>query len=113
MRRRRRLGPKASRALMVTVSVRKNPSSRRRRIFAGNGVTESRHVPFFYTPITKSKFPFRRGLLRADASRRDVGLVVVLPFDRRVGKPPQHRELPDVRQRVGDRPLKQFLRRVV
>src|SRR5258708_31746850 len=63
--------------------------------------------------ISRSELAARRRLLATDPSRSDVGLVVVLGPDRRLGETTQHRYLSDVGQRVGDRPLEKPLRRNV
>src|SRR5262249_62252332 len=53
----------------------------------------------------------RRGLLGAYSTRDDVGARVVLAFHLRAREAAKHRELADVRQRIGDRALKDLLGR--
>src|SRR5215467_6575028 len=55
------------------------------------------------------EFALGRGLVCTDFPSCDVGHEIILAFHRYPGHPPQHRELSDVRQRVGDRTLKQLL----
>src|ERR1700730_5604046 len=54
------------------------------------------------------KFLARGRLIRADASDCDFGHEIAFAFHRDTGHPTQHRDLPDVGERVGDRALKQF-----
>src|SRR5207253_3441080 len=66
----------------------------------------------FLPSITESalvELPTRRGLLGADPPRDDVGSQIVFAANRRTRHPPQHGDLADVRQCVGDRPLKELL----
>ena len=55
------------------------------------------------------EFPARCRLLRSDAARGDIGLQIVLASNRRAGESPEHRDLPNVRQRISNRPLEQLL----
>jgi len=52
------------------------------------------------------ELPFRRSLFRAHAPRDNLGCVIILALHRRTGEAPQHRELPHVRERIRNRPLK-------
>src|SRR5580765_2498193 len=60
------------------------------------------------TPITFSlELAARRRLFAADPAGGDIGLVIVLCPDRCRGETPEHRKLADMRQRVGNRTLKE------
>src|SRR5438093_8396103 len=56
------------------------------------------------------KFPFWRSLLSSHATGNDLRRKITLTFHRSPRHPPQHRDLPNMRQRIRDRPLKQFFR---
>src|SRR5258705_2335842 len=68
-------------------------------------------VASVFSVPTLVELPARRRLLGADASGHDLGARIVFALHVRAGKPPQHRELADMRERVGDRTLKELLRR--
>ena len=57
------------------------------------------------------EFAAGRGLLRADAAGDDIRLRVIFAANWRAGEAPEQRQLADVRQRIGDRALKEFFRR--
>src|SRR5450755_1629186 len=60
--------------------------------------------------LTASSVELAPGRLLAfpDPARGDVRAEVVFALDRRPGEAPQHRDLPDVRERIGNRTLKDF-----
>ena len=71
----------------------------------------ARLAAFFATFAVKSfgpslELPLRRSLFRAHAPRDNLGCVIILALHRRTGEAPQHRELPHVRERIRNRPLK-------
>jgi hypothetical protein len=71
----------------------------------------ARFAAFFATFAVKSfspslELPLRRSLFRAHAPRDNLGCVIILALHRRTGEAPQHRELPHVRERIRNRPLK-------
>src|SRR5262249_4844346 len=118
IRMRRRLGPKASRPLMAGVALAKLlPWARPRGWprFWSEGPPSCR---FFLRRITKPSWtslhssvelPSGWRLRRPPPAGDDVGAGVVLGLDFRAGQAAQHRELADVRQRVGDRALEDAL----
>src|SRR5262245_20179166 len=59
--------------------------------------------------LTRSSIKLTLGcfLNRADAASFNLRARVVLAFDGSAGNPPQHRQLAHVRERIGDRPLKE------
>ena len=57
------------------------------------------------------EFEFGRGLLRADAPCGNIGVREIFPMDGRARQTPEHSELADVLQRVGNRALQNFWRR--
>src|SRR5207245_9357404 len=61
--------------------------------------------PYRFRP--SFEFTLGSGLLRADASGGNVGFEVVFTVDGRARKAPEHGDLPDVIQRVGDGRLEQ------
>src|ERR1035437_597659 len=60
----------------------------------------------YKTPLVK--FLARGRLVRANASYGDFGDIIIFALDRNAGHSPQHRDLADVSERVGERALKQF-----
>src|SRR5690349_11937744 len=59
-------------------------------------------------PSPSTKFLFRRRLLGPNATSSNLGSKITFTFHGSPRHPPQHRDLPNVRQRIRDRPLKQF-----
>jgi len=51
----------------------------------------------------------RRSLIRADPPALNLSLMIIFPSHRTTRHPPQHRDLPDMRQRIRNRTLKQLL----
>src|ERR1043165_1435570 len=117
MRIRRRLGPNAAGAELSGAAAGMRPEApakslpRRDRPLAEGFTTPApAAAPLLRHSITISlELGSRRGLLRADAPGGDVRLVIVFAANRRVRETAQHRDLSDVRQRVGNRTLKQPL----
>src|SRR5437879_6822425 len=61
-------------------------------------------------PLPSIKFPFWRSLLSSHATGNDLRRKITFTFHRSPRHPPQHRDLSNMRQRIRDRPLKQFFR---
>ncbi len=60
-----------------------------------------------------TEFVHRRGLIGAHGPDRDLRDVIIFRAHRRTRQPPQHRDLSDMRKRIGDGRLKQLLGRRV
>src|SRR3954451_7213922 len=110
---RRRLGPKASRALIAMSSDSKNASSFSPKRAGGNHA-RPRRPAFRFSTVDYGfdslvELAARRRLIRVHAANRDFRARIVLALDWRARQSPQQRELADVGERVGDGALKQPL----
>ena len=76
-----------------------------RRAQAGDGPTTAGQA------LSLVELPNRHSLIGAHSSGDDVCLMIVLSAHRRPGQAPQHRNLPDVRERIGYRSLEKLLSR--
>src|SRR5207253_7807971 len=64
----------------------------------------------YTSPNGLIELSLRRGLLPPHATNDNLRRKITFTFHRSPRHPPQHRDLPNMRQRIRDRPLKQFFR---